>query len=171
MKGDRLREARQQAGLTQTELGNRVGASQSMIGALEKNRRKAGRELQQALAEVLGIALDSLLDDAGAIPDSPEALLANPRTAEGLRELAMDRVLAASLDIQPEDWRALRSLVLPAPATKDGYLALLIAIRMVTGGRGTPAAGQGGGKGIDGTEHGSSAQSENSSGTRGSHPS
>lgn len=168
MKGDRLRKARQQAGLTQTELGDRVGASQSMIGALEKNRRKAGRELQQALAEVLGIALDSLLDDAGAIPDSPEALLANPRTAEGLRELAMDRVLAASLDIQPEDWRALRSLVLPAPATKDGYVALLISIRMVTGGRGTPA---GSGQGSDGTENGSSAPPENSPSTGGRHPS
>lgn len=140
MNGERLREARQRAGLTQTELGNRVGASQSMIGALERNRRQASRELEYALSEVLGLAPDSLIDTAGPIPDSPEALLANPRTSAGLCELAKDRVLAASLDIRPEDWRALRSLVLPAPVSKDGYVALLISIRLATGRRGTPSA-------------------------------
>jgi transcriptional regulator with XRE-family HTH domain len=138
MNGERLREARRRAGLNQTELGRRVGLSQSMIGAIERNERSATPETAQALADVLGIALDSLSDSADHIPDSPEALLANPRTAEGLRELAGDRVLAASLDILPSEWRALRSLVLPRPASKDGYVALLITIRLVTGGRGTP---------------------------------
>lgn len=171
MKGERLREARQRAGLTQTELADRVGASQSMIGALENNRRKASRALEHTLAEVLGIAPDSLLDDTSPIPDSPEALIANPHTAEGLRELARDRVLAASLDIQPQDWRALRSLVLPAPATKDGYVALLISIRMVTGGRGAPVARQGGRENSDGKEHGFEAQPENSVSTGARHPS
>ncbi|MEA3640240.1 MAG: helix-turn-helix transcriptional regulator [Lamprobacter sp.] len=143
MNGDRLREARQRAGLTQTDLGERVGVSQSMIGALEHGRRSASRELEQALAEELGVAADSLTDSASTIPDTPESLLKNPRTAEGLCALARDRVLAASLDIQPEEWRALRSLMLPAPATKDGYVALLMTIRLVTGGRGTPTAGAG----------------------------
>jgi transcriptional regulator with XRE-family HTH domain len=140
MNGNRLREARQRAGLTQTELGEHVGVSQSMIGALEHDRRSASPVLVQALAETLGIATDSLSDQDGVIPDSPEALLTNPRTTDGLRQLAQDRVLAASLDIQPEEWRALRSLLLPAPATKDGYVALLMTIRLVSGGRGTPRA-------------------------------
>lgn len=130
MNGERVREARRRAGLNQTELGRRVGLSQSMIGAIERNERSASPETLQALADALGIAPDSL-------PDSPDALLENRYTTEGLRELARDRVLAASLDIQPSEWRALRSLVLPTPATKDGYIALLITIRLVTGGRGT----------------------------------
>lgn len=138
MNGERLREARLRARLNQTELGRCVGLSQSMIGAIERNERSASPETAQALADVLGIALDSLADSAGHLPDSPDGLLANRYTAEGLRELASDRVLAASLDIQPSEWRALRSLVLPTPVTKDGYIALLIAIRLVTGGRGTP---------------------------------
>ncbi|CRI66917.1 putative Transcriptional regulator, XRE family [Thiocapsa sp. KS1] len=139
MNGERLRDARRRAGLNQTELGRRVGLSQSMIGAIERNERSASPETAQALADALGIALDSLADSAEHLPDSPEALLANPRTAVGLRELASDRVLAASLDIRPSEWRALRSLVLPSPVTKDGYIALLITIRLVTGGRGTPS--------------------------------
>ncbi|RKT37876.1 helix-turn-helix transcriptional regulator [Thiocapsa rosea] len=139
MNGERLREARLRAGLNQTELGRRVGLSQSMIGAIERSDRSATPETAQALADALGIALDSLADSAGHLPDSPDALLENQHTAEGLRELASDRVLAASLDILPSEWRALRSLVLPTPATKDGYIALLITIRLVTGGRGTPS--------------------------------
>jgi len=50
MNGDRLREARRRAGLSQTELGERVGVSQSMIGALEHERRSASPALEQALA-------------------------------------------------------------------------------------------------------------------------
>jgi transcriptional regulator with XRE-family HTH domain len=138
MNGERLREARLRAGLNQTELGRRVGLSQSMIGAIERSERSASPETAQALADTLGIALDSLADSGRHLPDSPDSLLENRYTAEGLRELASDRVLAASLDIQLSEWRALRSLVLPTPATKDGYIALLITIRLVTGGRGTP---------------------------------
>jgi transcriptional regulator with XRE-family HTH domain len=138
MNGERLREARRRAGLNQTELGRRAGLSQSMIGAIERNERSATPETAQALADALGIALDSLSDSGRHLPDSPDALLENRYTPEGLRELAKDRVLAASLDIRPAEWRALRSLVLPTPATKDGYIALLITIRLVTGGRGTP---------------------------------
>ncbi|SDX68945.1 helix-turn-helix transcriptional regulator [Thiocapsa roseopersicina] len=138
MNGERLREARRRAGLNQTELGRRVGLSQSMIGAIERNERSPSPETAQAIADALGIVLDSLADNARHLPDSPDALLENRYTAEGLRELASDRVLAASLDIQPSEWRALRSLVLPTPVTKDGYIALLITIRLVTGGRGTP---------------------------------
>ena len=138
MNGERVREARRRAGLNQTELGRRVGLSQSMIGAIERNERSATPETAQAIADVLGIALDSLADSAGHLPDSPDALLENRHTAAGLRELASDRVLAASLDIQPTEWRALRSLALPTPASKDGYIALLITSRLVTGGRGTP---------------------------------
>ncbi len=129
----RLRDARHQAGLSQTELGHRVGLSQSMVGALERGAREASRETEQALAEVLGVALDSLLDAGEHPPDSPAALLANPRTPPGLCALANDRVLAACLAIQPTEWRALRSLVLPVPITKDGYIALLITLRLVCG--------------------------------------
>ena len=139
MNGERLREARRRAGLTQTELGRRVGLSQSMIGAIERCERSASPETGQAIADALGIVLDSLADSGRHLPDSPDALLENRYTVEGLRELASDRVLAASLDIQPSEWRALRSLVLPTPVTKDGYIALLITIRLVTGGRGTPS--------------------------------
>jgi transcriptional regulator with XRE-family HTH domain len=138
MNGERLREARRRARLTQTELGLRAGLSQSMIGALERNQRSTSRATEEALADALGVPLDSLSDAGHHLPDTPDALLENPRTPEGLRDLARDRVLAASLNIQPPEWRALRSLVLPAPVSKDGYVALLITIRLVTGGRGTP---------------------------------
>ena len=143
MNGERLKEARRRAGLTQTELGQRAGLSQSMIGALERDRRTASRAAEQAIADVLGVPLDSLLDASGHLPDPPGAPLDNPRTPQGLRSLAEDRVLAAALDIRPHEWRALRSLVLPVPASKHGYLALLTTIRLVTGGPGQPLAGSG----------------------------
>lgn len=131
MNGERLREARQRAGLTQTDLGRQVGLSQSMIGALERNQRTASRAIEQALAVALGLPRDSLSDPIVPDIDSPEALLADPHTPAGLRKLARDPHLALSLDIQPAEWRALHSLVPPRPLSRDGYVALLMTMRIL----------------------------------------
>ena len=138
MNGERLRAARLRANLTQAELGHAVGISQSMVGSLERGARAASPDTARQLAAALGVARDWLLDREGDRAATPDTLLDHPLTPQGLRDLASDRVLAASLDIQPTEWHALRSLALPGTATKDGYLALLLTIRLVCGGRGTP---------------------------------
>ena len=59
--GARVEEARKKKGLTQEELAERIGVSQSMINHIEKARKKPSFENAVALANELGITVDSLI--------------------------------------------------------------------------------------------------------------
>lgn len=63
--GERLREARKGAGLTQTQLERLSGISQSMISALEKGERPSPSvETVLALERALGLVPGTLIWDA-----------------------------------------------------------------------------------------------------------
>ena len=53
--GDRLAEARDRAGLTLRELGQRAGVSWSTISAIEKGKQSATVETAERLAVALGV--------------------------------------------------------------------------------------------------------------------
>jgi hypothetical protein len=67
----------------------------------------------------------------GASPGhrSAESILEDQRSPAGLVAFAGDLKLVASLEVQPEEWAALRELTPPAPLTKQGYLMVLLAMR------------------------------------------
>jgi hypothetical protein len=89
------------------------------------------------LAKALGVSAAYLLGEA--VADQSAAYQADPRTAiladydapPGLRGLAEDAQLVKVLRMAPHEWSALRSLVVPSPPSKDGYLALLHVIRAI----------------------------------------
>jgi DNA-binding XRE family transcriptional regulator len=58
--GQRVKEARERAGLTQQELADRVGVGRVSIGKVEGGTRKPSMELGVALSEALGVSLDDL---------------------------------------------------------------------------------------------------------------
>ena len=134
MRGERLKSARLGAGLNQTQLGEAVGLSQSMIGALERGDREPSIETVRALAVRLGVGVPWLLGEVvfGETGDcSPKSLLADHNTPPGLRDLATDVALCDALGITAEEWRALGTIELPGSATKAGYLNLLTTIRAI----------------------------------------
>lgn len=60
--GERLRELRRQAGLSQTKLANRVGVSNGYICDLERGRRGVPTgPILQRIAQALGVSVDTLL--------------------------------------------------------------------------------------------------------------
>jgi len=59
--GERIASARQQAGLTQTDLASRVGATQRVIAYWEREAVSLRPEQVQALADALNISADDLL--------------------------------------------------------------------------------------------------------------
>ena len=59
--GARLKEAREQQGLSQAELGERAGMQPSAIAHFEANRRKPSFENVRRLATSLGVSSDYLL--------------------------------------------------------------------------------------------------------------
>ena len=59
--GQRVREARKAAGMTQAELGQRVGVTPSAIAHLEAGIRDTTVTRLTAIAEVLGLDLGALV--------------------------------------------------------------------------------------------------------------
>ena len=62
--GDRLRKLRQEFGLTQRELANKLNLSHSTIGLYEQNRRDPEYNILCKLADLFDIDLDFLLGRA-----------------------------------------------------------------------------------------------------------
>ena len=75
--GERLRALRKEAGLTQKELGERLGVSASMIGQYETNLRKPKYETLERIASVLDVSISEFIDlsdfspSLNSLPQSP----------------------------------------------------------------------------------------------------
>lgn len=63
LTGTRIRARRNLRGLRQAELAREVGVSASYLNLIEHNRRKASADLLAALAQVLGVSVDALVED------------------------------------------------------------------------------------------------------------
>ncbi len=63
LTGTRIRARRNLRGLRQAELARAVGVSASYLNLIEHNRRKVGTDLLAALAKVLGVSVDALVED------------------------------------------------------------------------------------------------------------
>jgi len=64
--GDRLREARIAAGMTQEQLGFELGVTKSSVSAWENGRETPGFKLLETLRQTLGRSLDELICDTPA---------------------------------------------------------------------------------------------------------
>lgn len=65
--GERLRKMREDAGLTQAELGKRIGVSDRVLGYYEANVRFPKKpETLQKISEVFNVSIDSLVGMDGA---------------------------------------------------------------------------------------------------------
>jgi len=67
----RLRELRKQKGLSQTELGERVGVHYTHIGRYERGVSRPGADTLKRLADALGVSGDYLLE--GAVEEAAQA--------------------------------------------------------------------------------------------------
>lgn len=62
--GDRVRELRHAAGLSQEELAEASGLHRTYISSLERGQRNVGLDNIHVLAEALGVPASKLLEDA-----------------------------------------------------------------------------------------------------------
>lgn len=61
--GDKIRAARKRAGLTQKELGEKLGVTGSLIGIYETDRRNPKNDTLERIASALGVSFFELLSD------------------------------------------------------------------------------------------------------------
>ncbi|MCD7812417.1 MAG: helix-turn-helix domain-containing protein [Ruminococcus sp.] len=64
--GDKIREARKKAGLTQWQLAEKVFVSESYIALIESNKRNPSMSVLTKLAEVLNITTDHIVFDTSS---------------------------------------------------------------------------------------------------------
>jgi transcriptional regulator with XRE-family HTH domain len=69
--GERLKELREKAGLTQTELAEKVGVKRDAVARWEAGAREPGWSNVVALAEALGVTCQAFNESVG-IPDNKE---------------------------------------------------------------------------------------------------
>ena len=135
MLSQRLRAARLAKDLRQTEVAEALGVQQGFISRLERGEKKPSVEMLSRLAALYGVSETHLLghkanEDPG--PYGESAVVVDTTTPVGLRELAADTALMASLEITPAEWLALGSIALPSPTDKGGYVQLLATIRGIS---------------------------------------
>lgn len=63
--GERIKRARENAGMTQLELGEKLGVTQQMVGIYEKNKRSPKTETLERIAAALEIPVTDLLFGEG----------------------------------------------------------------------------------------------------------
>lgn len=86
---NRIREARKQAGIKQTDLCARLGISQGALSGWENGKYEPGRSGWLSLSEVLGVSVDYLMGS-----DAPAVLPAPALSADEIRLLAAYRELS-----------------------------------------------------------------------------
>jgi transcriptional regulator with XRE-family HTH domain len=67
--GPRLRELRESAGLTQSQLAERAGLHPQGVVKLERGEREPAWATAVALARALGVDLNAFLEDAATVPE------------------------------------------------------------------------------------------------------
>jgi transcriptional regulator with XRE-family HTH domain len=110
----RVKTARLAASLTQRELAERAGISQSLVAQIERGEREPGRNALRGLAEALGTNVSWLLgepitepDGDCALPSWLAGLISDGQSPPGLNALASDLRLVAVLGITDVEWRSL----------------------------------------------------------------
>jgi transcriptional regulator with XRE-family HTH domain len=138
MNPQRLKAARERAGLTQAEVAQRLGVSKALPGHWENGVKTPSLGKIEAVAKLLNVSVSWLMDDSigkepsrydDREPASPDSILSDYLSPPGLRDLASNKELIAALDITADEWASLRSLKVPPEFTVHGYVAVLMAIR------------------------------------------
>jgi transcriptional regulator with XRE-family HTH domain len=69
---EKLKAARERAGISQRELAEKAALTRDAVSSLEQGRRSPNWDTVQALALALSISCDALTDDAGQDTQAPD---------------------------------------------------------------------------------------------------
>ena len=159
MLAQRLKAARLAKGLTQDEVARRIGVQQRFVSKLERGDKRPNVEMLSKLAKLYDVSESDLLKNdtwitqghvvngdgiaqghivnggsaEGHIVNVPQAVKTG-LPGDGLADLEADTALLETLQITPEEWAALRTIELPGPTDKAGFIQLLATIRGITRG-------------------------------------
>lgn len=107
---DRLKQMRQSAGLTQSELAEKLGVSTSTVSMYEVGSRKPSFEILEQLADFFNVDTDYLMGKA-----SRSVYYLDPETAKLAQELkdnpGQRTLFDASKDLSPDDIKVVMTVI------------------------------------------------------------
>jgi transcriptional regulator with XRE-family HTH domain len=128
MTGQRIKELRRAAHLTQTELAERLSRTASWVSQVERGVQRVDRvEVLQQLAEVLGVGVQEIRPDAAGVDAWPAraAGAPGPRSPEEVARAAADALQALNrLTLDP----AAFARPVDVQNTAGGLVALLLGM-------------------------------------------
>lgn len=104
--GNRLRDLRKAAGLTQTQLADATGVSQPAISQIENGTLSMDIQWMRAFSRVLGVKPADLLEDddnPDRLDDAERELLARFRAANAAQRDNLEKIAAALVPLTPEE--------------------------------------------------------------------
>jgi transcriptional regulator with XRE-family HTH domain len=81
--GERLRQEREKAGLTQAQLAERAGCNVFTVAKTERGEQEPAWPLVLALARALGVDVTAFVPDSPSPADQPKRKRGRPRKTEG----------------------------------------------------------------------------------------
>jgi len=106
----RLRAARESAGLSQSDLARRAGVSRQLVGAVEAGRHLPRVDSALALAEALGVAVDSLFGSSSTPMDIATGVVAPDGTMVRIGRVG-DQTVTAPIRVGMDGWDAADGVV------------------------------------------------------------
>jgi transcriptional regulator with XRE-family HTH domain len=95
--GDRIREIREESGITQERLAERAGLSKGFLSDVENNKRNVSAENLLKIANVFGASVDYLLRGDISEPSSAEPVIIPPELSRAAEELELS--YAATIEL------------------------------------------------------------------------
>lgn len=96
--GDRIRNLRESAGMTQMQLAEAVGVSRSAIGMYEHDEREPDLDKIEAIADVFNVSMSSLTERKGELQPNP------------ITKLKLDRLTAIFHQLDDQNQRRILDL-------------------------------------------------------------
>lgn len=97
--GERIRQARKAAGLTQVELGKRIGKGKSLIWNYETGYRTPDSQTLALIADALGVTAQSLEDkNLDTVQDVMEVLFQMEEQGFGIEPVRIGSAVAIAVD-------------------------------------------------------------------------
>ncbi len=127
--GDRIKERRQQLGMTQAAVAKKCGVRANYVGYLEGGQRRPSLDLVEKLGKALDLDVATLID--GWFPAVARTREQPAATGDAWEGFSGDKALLTRHGVSPAELDALKALtsVLGPMKTPRDYLFVLDAIR------------------------------------------
>lgn len=131
--GERIREVREEQGLTQDQLAQGAGVSNGFLSDVENNKRNIGSKYLLQVADVLGASVEYLLRGEARLPVAREPIVIPPELDQAAEELGLSYAETATLVQAQQSVVARRSQQGVRELSVDGWKKLHSAIQDVFG--------------------------------------